>query len=89
MKVSNTGTHIKCTQNMVIQPSQSQTNALAFLDEDGNWIHMDIATINSLFRVASAKNAPAVKNTVPLEHPAALKSPVANSNHPFDDHFKS
>lgn len=51
MKIDNTGIHITSDdKTMIVEPSLSQNNALAFMDEDGTWIHMDKNTIIKLYQ---------------------------------------
>jgi hypothetical protein len=52
MKIDNTGTHIEYVENVVIQPSTSQKNALAFIDVDNQWVHIDLNILNSLYQFA-------------------------------------
>ncbi len=49
MKTEHTGTHIEYVESMIIQESKSQVNALAFVDKDGHWIHIDKGIINHLY----------------------------------------
>ena len=50
MKIEHTGTHIEPVYSIIIQKSESQSNALAFVDTDGHWIHIDKKIIDALYR---------------------------------------
>jgi hypothetical protein len=78
MKTDITGTHVQGA--LRIEPSKSQNNSLAFLDNDNHWIHIDIDTINSLYRTANTNAAKPATVTV--------KPGPTMSSSPFDEHFK-
>ena len=50
MNINNTGIHIEHVDNVVIQESQSQQNALAFIDKDNVWVHIDKSLIDTLYK---------------------------------------
>ena len=82
MRIDATGTHIKSAANAVIQHSQSQPNSLAFLDEDGHWVHIDASTIQNLYS--------SLANIVAKQKPVSMNKPTpGGSDNLFADHFKS
>ena len=62
MKIDATGVHIENIQSLVIQNSNSQNNAIAFLTNEGLWVHIDINLIEALHNgiVGQQKQSPFV-----------------------------
>ena len=64
MKIDSTGVHIDNVKNLEPQQSLSQANAIAFMTDDGVWIHIDISLINTLYRKTQPLPEQKVEDTI-------------------------
>lgn len=86
MKVDATGVHIKGPHNIIVQHSQSQQNALAILDEDGVWVHLDVNAISVLYHFLYT---PVVNNAPLYKQEYADTTDKMTAKNLFEENFKN